>query len=141
MMRKANHRNVRKRRGMKNKSEMKFTQILVIIFITIALGYLTARFIIGPILGYNADESPIEKTSSLESVEKGYALQFGVFSTKEAAQKLADSLKQKGIDVEIVEAGNQYKVISPIIQTKDEALNKLDEIKDKDVEDVFIASF
>lgn len=140
-MRKANHRIVRKRKRMNNKTGMKFTSVLVIIIITVALGYLTARFVIGPILGYNADESPINTAASSEEFDEGYALQFGAFSTKEAAQKLADSLIQKGIDVEVVEENNQYKVISPIIKTKDEALEKLDEIKDKNVVDVFITSF
>lgn len=170
MVKRRNTRRVRKRRGSAEKTKMKFVSVLVIMIIAIALGYATARFIIGPILGYETDESPItisqndkdeqknEDTSTDESEEKskkdkskteastdavedGYALQFGVFSTKEAAQKLVNSLQEKGVDAKIVESNNQYKVISPIIKTKDEALNKLNEIKDKEVEDVFIASF
>lgn len=165
MVKRRNTRRVRKRRGSAEKTKMKFVSVLVIMIIAIALGYATARFIIGPILGYETDESPItisqndkdeqknEDTSTDESEDKskteasadaaedGYALQFGVFSTKEAAQKLVNSLQEKGVDAKIVESNNQYKVISPIIKTKDEALNKLNEIKDKEVEDVFIASF
>ena len=51
------------------------------------------------------------------------------------------SLATKGIEAKVIEENNQFKVISPIIQTKDKALDKLAEIKDKDVKDVFIASF
>lgn len=135
---------------------MKFVSVLVIMLLAIALGYGTAKFIIGPLLGYDTDESSInlvqkdenkeetkanaEKESSANKSE-GYALQFGVFSTKEGAQKLVTSLAEKGIEAEIVEEDNQYKVISPIIKTKDEALDKLNDISDKEVEDVFIASF
>ena len=57
------------------------------------------------------------------------------------AGELADQLKAKGIDTEIVEDDGKYKVISPVLKTKDEALEQLDQIKDKSVEDVFIASF
>ncbi len=139
-MKKTIHRRVRKRKHGNGKSQMKFTAVLVIILVTIALGYLTATFVIGTILGYNADESPV-KVNSQVTEEDGYALQFGVFSTKESADKLVASLAAKGIEAKVVEANDQFKVISPIIQTKDKALKKLEEIKDKDVKDVFIASF
>ena len=54
---------------------------------------------------------------------------------------MSTSLSEKGIDTKVIEDDNMYKVISPVIKTKDEAINKLNDIKDKDVEDVFIASF
>ena len=147
-------RRIKKRKRPNEKTKMKFTSVLVIMILAVAMGYLTATYIIGPILGYNADESPLkvsketegtkettEPAESAGSMSEGYALQFGVYSTKEAAQKLVDSLTLKGIKAEIVEKDGQFKVISPIIRTKDEALNQLNDIKDKTVEDVFIASF
>lgn len=178
-------RRVRKRKRPGENSGMKFTVFIVIMMLAVFLGYLTARFVIGPLLGYSADESPIkiagqdekngsggsekngeknsggdksekaadsEKQTSAESssekssgkAEKageGYALQFGVFSTKEAAAKMANELSEKGIEAEVVEDENMYKVLSPVIKTKDEAIDRLGSIKDKEVEDVFIASF
>ena len=91
---------------------------------------MTARFVIGPLLGYDADESPIkianggdsggmrrlqerkalpEKLSSSQKLrkkthpeqtsarrlKKDMPLQFGVFTSKEAAEKLASDLKPK----------------------------------------------
>ena len=130
-----------------------------IILAAILLGYLTARFVIGPIIGYNADESPIKvteqenkagKTDSDKSdktqetaaaPEKGYALQFGAFSSREAAEELSKALKEKGIDTEIVEVDSVFKVITPVIEEKDDAIKALDDVKDKEVTDVFIASF
>ena len=149
---------------------MKFASILAIMILAIALGYGTAKFVIGPVLGFDTDESSInivqkdstnnetkeetkanaekenqeetlDKDSSKKDTVEGYALQFGAFSTRDGAQKLVASLKEKGVEAEIIEDNKQYKVISPIIKTKDEALDKLNDIKDKDVEDVFIASF
>lgn len=167
---KIKRRRVRKRRRSGEISKMKFAAFIVIMLLAVLLGYLTARFVIGPLLGYDADESPIQltnqddksgentggenkkqdetaenggedETADSAAIDEGYALQFGVFSTKEAAQKLADSLTEKGIEAKVVEDSDMFKVISPVIKTKDEAIEKLDEIKDKEVEDVFIASF
>ena len=133
-----------------------------IILLAVVLGFLTARFVIGPIIGYNADESPVkleqkddkgnktdaeqtEQKASLETgqnqmPEEGYALQFGAFSTKDAAEKLAEALRLKGIETKIVEIDDVFKVISPMLDDKEAALKALQESKDKDVEDVFITS-
>ena len=141
---------------------MKFFAVVVIMIMAVLLGYLTAKFVIGPILGYNADESHI--TSGLQSaskenddkekddkekddkddsdtIEKGYALQFGVYSTKEAANNMMYELRSKGIDAKVIEEDDMYKVISPVIKTKEQALDKLEDIKNSEIEDVFITSF
>ncbi len=193
MRKQLNRRRIKKRRRPNENSKMKFTAVLVIMLVAVALGYLTARCVIGPLLGYDADESPIQiagkqseagseddlskhkdessrddssknvgkeqagasentgssgdnskdaEDSELDAVpSSGYALQFGVFSTKEAAQKMVDELTQKGVETKIIKDGESFKVISPIINTKEEAIGKIDEIKDKEVADVFIASF
>ena len=154
-------RRVRKRKRPGENSRVKFAAFIAIMVLAVFLGYLTARFVIGPLLGYDADESPITLTGGAESDEQeetetgstagaeaeaeapegGYALQFGVFSTKEAAEKLAGELVAKGIEADVIEDEEMFKVISPLIETKDEALSQLDGIRDKEVEDVFIASF
>ena len=157
MNRKISKRRVRKRRGTKGNSKMKFFAVVVIMIMAVLLGYLTAKFVIGPILGYNADESHI--TSGLQSaskenddkekddkddsdtIEKGYALQFGVYSTKEAANNMMYELRSKGIDAKVIEEDDMYKVISPVIKTKKQALDKLEDIKNSEIEDVFITSF
>ena len=158
---KMRRRRVRKRKRAGENSRVKFAAFIAIMVLAVFLGYLTARFVIGPLLGYDADESPITLTGGAESddqeetetgstagaeaeaeaPEGGYALQFGVFSTKEAAEKLAGELVAKGIEADVIEDEEMFKVISPLIETKDEALSQLDGIRDKEVEDVFIASF
>lgn len=159
MVNPAGRRRVKKRKSRGEKAGMRLSILGIAILAAILLGYLTARFVIGPIIGYNADESPIkvteqenkaEKTDSDKSdktqetaaaPEKGYALQFGAFSSREAAEELSKALKEKGIDTEIVEVDSVFKVITPVIEEKDDAIKALDDVKDKEVTDVFIASF
>lgn len=155
-------RKIRKRKTKSENSRMKMGMFVGIILLAVVLGFLTARFVIGPIIGYNADESPVkleqkddkgkktdaeqtEQKTSLETgqnqmPEEGYALQFGAFSTKDAAEKLAEALRLKGIETKIVEIDDVFKVISPMFDDKEAALKALQESKDKDVEDVFITS-
>ena len=159
MVNPAGRRRVKKRKSRGEKAGMRLSILGVAILAAILLGYLTARFVIGPIIGYNADESPIKvteqenkagKTDSDKSdktqetaaaPEKGYALQFGAFSSREAAEELSKALKEKGIDTEIVKVDSVFKVITPVIEEKDDAIKALDDVKDKEVTDVFIASY
>lgn len=153
-------RKIRKRKSKSENSRMKMGVFIGIILLAVLLGFLTARFVIGPIIGYNADESPVtlkennkeqenqeakEKKASVQTEqeqmpEEGYALQFGAFSTKDAAEKLAEALRLKGIETKIVETGDVFKVISPLLEDKEAALKALQESKDKEIEDVFITS-
>ncbi len=145
---KKGRRKIRRRKAKSENSRVKIGLFAGIIVLAIVLGFLTARFVIGPMIGYNADESPaeLEKTATAadtgqaEMPEEGYALQFGAFSTKDAAEKLAEALRLKGIETKIVEADDVFKVITPVIDDREDALKALEESKEKDVEDVFITS-
>ncbi len=162
MVKPAGRRRVRKRKSRGEKNGFRLSILGIAIAAAILLGYLTARFVIGPIIGYNADESPIKVTEQDDKSqdkndkedkndeeaqktaavpEKGYALQFGAFSSREAAEELSRALKEKGIDTEIVEADSVFKVITPVADQKEDTLKALEDVKDKDVKDVFIASF
>jgi hypothetical protein len=46
-----------------------------------------------------------------------------------------------GITVEVVEDDDIYKVIGPILSTKEKALEALASLPENSVQDVFIASF
>ena len=175
----AARRRVKKRKAPVQNSRVKFSVFLGIMVLAVLLGYLTARFVVGPLIGYDADESPAriagqeEKSkekdeenngggekniesdadsegngsdSSLEAASgtiptDGYALQFGVFSTREAAESMAKSLKEQGIETEIAVLDDMYKVISPLFDSREEALTSLEALAEKNVEDVFITSF
>ena len=157
MGRPAGRRKIKKRRAQTENSRMKLTVITGIMFLAVLLGFLTARFVIGPIIGYNADESEIrladdngeddgkkkqeQETEVNTTPEKGYALQFGAFSTEEAAKELSKQLESKGVDTDIVRTGDIYKVISQIAGDRETVLSALEDIKNKEITDVFIASF
>ena len=172
-------RKVRKRKGAVGNSRMKFGLFFGIIALTVGLGFLTARFAIGPLIGFHAEKSPIQelaeqqkqtaaaeeeasaKTTADEQTDKGsagstaektetkseenggstqagYALQFGAFSSKAAAQSLSDALHEKGIDTKIVELDGVFKVLSPVSEGKTQALAALEKVKEKAVSEVFI---
>lgn len=178
-------RKVRKRKGAVGNSRMKFGLFFGIIALTVGLGFLTARFAIGPLIGFHAEKSPIRelaerketaeqqkqtaaaeeeasaKTTADEQTDKGsagstaektetkseenggstqagYALQFGAFSSKAAAQSLSDALHEKGIDTKIVELDGVFKVLSPVSEGKTQALAALEKVKEKAVSEVFI---
>ncbi len=175
-------RKIRKRRSRVQNSRMRIAVLGAIILSAIFLGFLTARFVIGPLIGYNADESRVElkQDSTIEGEQEkqskdkeeqgaaaantggnaqagsdtqtetapdsempqeGYALQFGAFSTKEAAEKLAEALRLKGIETRIIQTKDAFKVISPVLADRTAALKALEESKEKDAEEVFITSF
>lgn len=152
MYRQSARRRVRKRKCRNQNNRMKFGVYFGIILLAVFLGFLTARFAVGPIIGYDADESPAkiaegsaeseEKKTSGDSLQKsGYALQFGAFSSEGAARELSESLKRQGVQTEIVKIENMYKVISPVTASKEEALHALNALPEMDAEDVFITSF
>ena len=166
-------RKVRKRKPAGENSGVKLSLFLGIILLAVGLGFLTARFVIGPLIGYNAEESPAqelteEKTKETKKADadadadagtdadvetnasdaadtaaetdEGYALQFGAFSSKEAAQELSDALQAKGIKTNVVEIDHVFKVMSPITEKKETALQDLAKVKDKEITDVFITA-
>ena len=161
MNRQSGRRRVRKRKAPAQKTRVKFTVFLGIMILAVFAGYLTARFVLGPFIGYNVDESPAkiadeesepEEGAQKEDVQKeeevfqdmpseGYALQFGVFSTAEGAEQLRKALEEQGIRTEIVKTEDLYKVISPVADTKEKVLSELESLKGKQVEDVFVTSF
>ena len=160
MNRQPARRKIRKRKSTSQNSRMKFGTFLGIIVLAVFLGFLTARFVVGPLIGYDAGESPAKAASDEKEKEsgekdskdkqdtevsaeldKGYALQFGAFSSEDAARELADNLKSMGITVEVVEDDDIYKVIGPVLSTKEKALEALASLPENSVQDVFIASF
>ena len=178
-------RKVRKRKPAGENSGVKLSLFLGIILLAVGLGFLTARFVIGPLIGYNAEESPAQElteektketkkadaaadadadadadtdagedadtdadvdanaadtTDTAAETDEGYALQFGAFSSKEAAQELSDALQAKGIKTNVVEIDHVFKVMSPITEKKETALQDLVKVKDKEITDVFITA-
>lgn len=161
------------------KIQVNFVPVIVIICLSVCAGYLTAKYVVYPVLGYEPaglqifqqkdktsdpsedkqEEKQTEKSEDLKETtvkatseatetetpsasvdviedqiqsgkQTGYAIQFGSYSTKEAAENSVSQLKQSGITAEVVEKDGAYKVISRLFDTKDKAkteLKKMDE--------------
>lgn len=168
--------------------EMNFLPILVIICLSVCAGYLTAKYVVYPILGYEpaglsllkesditkdakdtegsqvqtqspasgtaastqaatvqgSTAAPATETTAATTVVPatviedqadvkqvaGYALQFGSYSSKAAAEKCINQLKESGINARVLKKDGAYKVIGQLFATKDEAkteLGKMDE--------------
>lgn len=187
-----NRRKIRKYRSSRRNSGVKFAGILGIMVVAVICGYMTARFIIAPLLGYDTEVLKLDFPSKLTSFldrgddgedsadddsrdadseetadtgsedggsddvgsddgggktasggsgsegDSGYALQFGLFTTKDRAQDLVDDLDADGIDAKIRKVDGKYKVTSPLVDTKDEAVELLKATKTDRVKDVFI---
>jgi len=150
-------RRMRRNRPGKENSMMKLGMILGIILLAVVFGYLTARFALGPLLGYDTEvlkpEFPSKLTARLENAAEkkteskeneknkeagGYVLQFGRFDAKSGAKTLLSQLDKDGIEAEIKEEDGSYRVISGTIDTKEEALKQLEKLKDENNIDVFI---
>lgn len=156
-------RRMRRYRPGKENSMMKLGFIFGIILCAVVCGYLTARFALGPLFGYDTEvlklDFPSKLTARLEEAAekkaegktkeknegkandknvKGYVLQFGVFSSKSGAKTLLSQLDKDGIDAKIQEDDGSYKVISDCLDTKEEALKQLETLKDETNIDVFI---
>ena len=156
-------RRMRRYRPGKENSMMKLGLLFGIILGAVVCGYLTARFALGPLFGYDTEvlklDFPSKLTAKLEETAdsaknretkaknegkaneknvKGYVLQFGVFSSKSGAKTLLSQLSKDGIDAKIQEDDGSYKVISDCLDTKEEALKQLEKLKDENNIDVFI---
>lgn len=83
-----------------------------------------------------ADQTDKEPDETEGLAESGYVLQYGSFSSKEAAENCISDLKKSGIEAEVLEKDGVYKVISPLFDTEEDARSKME--KQKDVVDVFI---
>ena len=136
-----------------------FTTVVIVICLSLIAGYLAAVYIVGPVLGL--DTAPLtfnEETSGNDDTKKeseeqqdtdsdeidglaesGYVLQYGSFSSREAAESCVSDLKLSGIEAEILEKDGAYKVVSPLFDTEQEARAKME--TQKNYVDVFITHF
>lgn len=149
MKRRRVKRYIRKRKN----NGVQFLLVLGIIIVALFAGYLSARYIIAPVMGYDTKALNVslnvpdvkitkkDKTEKNEQLkEERYALQFGAFSTEKAAEDLQKKLGEDGFDTQIKQIDGQYKVIGELLDTKEAALNMLKENTDNVAEDVFVTT-
>lgn len=128
--------------------------VAAVMCIAALAGYLTAVYVIAPALDmdvapfvFNQDaenDSPETRTPETDTepdeveglAESGYVLQYGSFSTREAAEKCVSNLKLSGIEAEIMEKDGVYKVISQLFDTEEDARSTME--NQKNIVDVFV---
>ena len=158
----------RRRPSARGRSErISFNAVLLILIAAVVAGYLTTRFVLYPLLGFEFPsletiwdkyrpsvsedkDSNKEKTEDSKSEtkeqktivedgvntsEEGYVIQFGSFSTKEAAKERVSELKDEGIKTSVIEKDDYYKVVGEIFTTKDKAKTAMADI---DYDGVFV---
>lgn len=158
----------RRRPSARGRSErIGFNAVLLILIAAVVAGYLTTRFVLYPLLGFEFPsletiwdkyrpsvsedkDSNKEKTEDSKSEtkeqktivedgvntsEEGYVIQFGSFSTKEAAKERVSELKDEGIKTSVMEKDDYYKVVGEIFTTKDKAKTAMADI---DYDGVFV---
>ncbi|MCI5687736.1 SPOR domain-containing protein [Anaerovoracaceae bacterium 42-11] len=162
-----NKRKIRRYHRQRKNSGVNLLGIVGIMVVAVVCGYMTARFVIAPLLGYDTEVLKLDFPSNLldvfhsddgQSDEKDaeddegkdetdaekadadgeYTLQYGVFSSKSGAEELAGKLKTEDIDTEIIEADDQFKVISTQRGTKKEALALLKDTESSYAKGIFI---
>lgn len=137
----------------KNSVKTKAMSFVMVICISVAAGYLTATYILGPVLGLEMEptffdfisedkkktenkEKPETKTVIEDKVEteieSGFAVQYGSFSEKNGARECADQLKAEGIEVKIIEKDGMYKVVGKVYSTKDDARDDIENTQDNE---------
>lgn len=135
-----------RRRGAKPN----FAPVIVILCLAVGCGYATAKYVVDPVVNYvpqlTSEKSQDDGTeSSVSSKEegngeatakvvedeadvqeekvRGYAVQYGCYSSKAAADSAMTSLGISGLQV--IEQNKMYKITGEIFDTKDEARDAL----------------
>ncbi len=132
----------RKHRG--NSKRPNFAPVVVILCLSVGCGYITAKYIVDPVVNYVPqimaekkedkmgkeeekktlieDDVDVEKTDEIS----GYALQFGSYSDKASAESVMKSIDVDGL--QIIEHDNLYKIVGIIYKSKADAKNALEKL-------------
>ena len=136
-----------RRKNLRNSKKLNFAPIVVILCMSVGCGYITAKYIVDPVVNYApqilADKDEDKGTTQEESEDKttlieddvdveeaeeisGYALQFGSYSDKASAEKVMASIDANGL--QIIEQDDLYKIIGVIYKSKADAKTALEDL-------------
>lgn len=132
------------------KSAHPYKLIAMILCISVGCGYAAAKYVVEPVVNYipqtaetgmqkksetieNSTEVPVKIVEDNVDVENtkeiaGYAVQFGCFSSRNAAETVMSSIDVQGLQV--IENDEMYKIIGEIYSKKDNAKKALEEVPD-----------
>ena len=137
----------------RRKAKLNYMPVIIILCLSVGCGYATAKYVVEPVVNYvpqvtekiaDKQDEKTKKDSSDSSEDKekkvveddvkvesngnlaGYALQFGSYSSRDAAENAMSSLGITGIQVK--EQNNMYKIVGETYKKKDEAREALDKL-------------
>lgn len=135
------------RSSSRNRNKLTFTPVIVMLCISVGCGYAAAKYVVDPVVNYvpqltaekENKDSAEEQTESKGIIEdetevkdkgevSGYALQFGCYSGKAAAESIVQSIGVEGLQV--IEQDELYKIIGELYKTKEDAKKALDDLPD-----------
>lgn len=128
-------RPVRNRYNSVRRNRMKPFPILIVLLLSVGCGYGMAKYVVEPVVNYAPNEEKVVE-DAIEIEEKdeknneanvtGYALQFGCYSSKAAAEAEMNKL---GIDnLKVIEIDNMYKIIGKTYEKKNDAKAELEKL-------------
>jgi len=147
-----------RRQMQRQRIKPNFTPVIVMLCLSVGCGYAAAKYVVEPAVNYVPEisaektetEIPVkdntdaqtqkkneDKTGSVLEDEadveksadvKGYALQFGCYSDKAAAENVLSALGITGLQV--MKQDNMYKITGTVYKTKEEAKAALKELPD-----------
>ena len=85
-----------------------------------------------------------EGSTDEQSLTSGYMIQFGSFSSEDAAGELLNELKNSGIDASVIQKDGLFKVVGQIFADKESALGSkasIDALTGAKYSDAFVTSF
>ncbi len=85
-----------------------------------------------------------EGSTGEQPLTSGYMIQFGSFSSADAAGKLLNELKNSGIDASVIQKDGLFKVVGQIFADKESALGSkasIDALTGAKYSDAFVTSF
>lgn len=127
-----------------------FVPVILILCLSVGCGYATAKYVVDPVVNYvpqltaessqekqqteTAGDKAKETKKAADVVEddvkvkdtgkvSGYALQFGCYSSKDAAEKAMSSMDVPGL--QIMEQNSMYKIVGEVFDTKEKAKEEL----------------
>ena len=139
-----------------------FIPVILILCLSVGCGYATAKYVVDPVVNYvpqltaeNEKKTDEEKTDGTKNTDKssngssvveddikvqetqvaGYAVQFGCYSSKAAAESAMSSVGISGLQV--IEQNKMYKITGEIFDSKDKAKEAL---KSSGVDKAFVTT-
>ena len=113
----------RRQKRYTSRKKQPFAALFLLALVAVGTGYFGVKYVVSPWM--DAQSQPLETAIIEDQIEtvttRAYAVQFGSFSTVEAAKMMVEELKVLGVESKVQKRDNAWKVVSEGFSTKEEA--------------------